>query len=119
MAVSEEGASAVAADTGDDDPLEVAAAWRAQGKRVALATVVSTWGSSPRPLGSQLVIDGEGAFRGSVSGGCIEAAVVTEALAALAADRPRLLTYGVTDEMAWEVGLSCGGTIEVFVECVE
>ena len=66
-----------------------------------------------------VVIDEAGAFRGSVSGGCIEGAVVTEALGVLAEGRPRLLSYGVTDEMAWEVGLSCGGTIEVFVETVE
>ncbi len=103
----------------DDDPLAVAAAWRAQGKKVALATVVSTWGSSPRPVGSQLVVDGDGAFRGSVSGGCIEGAVVSEALAAIADGQTRLLSYGVTDDMAWEVGLACGGTVEVFVERVE
>ncbi|MCH7930320.1 MAG: XdhC family protein [Proteobacteria bacterium] len=103
----------------DDDPLAVAAAWRADGKTVALATVVSTWGSSPRPVGSQLVVDGDGAFRGSVSGGCIEGAVVSEALAAIADGEVRLLSYGVTDDMAWEVGLACGGTVEVFVERVE
>ena len=105
--------------TEDDDPLAVAAAWRAEGKTVALATVVSTWGSSPRPVGSQLVVDGDGAFRGSVSGGCIEGAVVSEALAAIADSEVRLLSYGVTDDMAWEVGLACGGTVEVFVERVE
>ena len=119
MAASEEKTTAVPAGIEDDDPLELAAAWRAEGRKVALATVVSTWGSSPRPLGSQLVIDEDGAFRGSVSGGCIEGAVVTEAQGVLAEGRPRLLSYGVTDEMAWEVGLSCGGTIEVFVEGVE
>ncbi len=105
--------------TEDDDPLAVAAAWRAEGKTVALATVVSTWGSSPRPVGSQLVVDGDGAFRGSVSGGCIEGVVVSEALAAIADGEVRLLSYGVTDDMAWEVGLACGGTVEVFVERVE
>ena len=103
---------------GDDDPLALAAAWRAEGRGVALATVVGTWGSSPRPVGSQLVVDADGRFRGSVSGGCIEGAVVGEALAVIADGRPRLLSYGVTDEMAWEVGLACGGTVEVFVEPV-
>ena len=99
--------------------LEQAAEWRQAGKQVALATVVNTWGSSPRPVGSQLAIDGEGNFIGSVSGGCIEGAVVHEALAAIADGKPRLLDFGVSDEMAWEVGLSCGGKIEVYVEPVE
>jgi xanthine/CO dehydrogenase XdhC/CoxF family maturation factor len=100
----------------DDDVLDVAAAWRAEGKGVALATVVSTWGSSPRPVGSQLVVDDAGAFRGSVSGGCIEGAVVSEARAVIADGAPRLLSYGVTNDMAWEVGLACGGQVHVFVE---
>src|SRR5262245_37550108 len=78
--------------------LEHAAAWKRDGKQVAIATVVETWGSSPRPPGSQLVIDESGAFVGSVSGGCIEGAVVTEALAAMADGRPRLLEFGVTNE---------------------
>ncbi len=99
--------------------LEQAALWKSEGKEVALATVVSTWGSSPRPVGSQLAIDGGGDFIGSVSGGCIEGAVVHEAMAAIGDGKPRLLNFGVTDEMAWEVGLACGGKIEVFVESVE
>ncbi len=99
--------------------LEQAAEWKAAGKDVALATVVSTWGSSPRPVGSQLAIDGNGNFIGSVSGGCIEGAVVHEALTTLEDGEPRLLNFGVTDEMAWEVGLACGGKVEVFVERVE
>ena len=99
--------------------LEQAAEWRSAGKSVALATVVGTWGSSPRPVGSQLAIDGEGKFIGSVSGGCIEGAVVHDALLTIADGEPRMLTFGVTDEMAWEVGLACGGTVEVFVERVE
>ena len=103
----------------DDEVLDLAAAWRAEGKGVALATVVNTWGSSPRPVGSQLAVDDSGKFRGSVSGGCIEAAVVTEARNAIADGKPRLLSYGVTNERAWEVGLTCGGKIEVFVERVE
>ena len=99
--------------------LEQAARWREQGKGVALATVVSTWGSSPRPLGSKLAVDGDGAFVGSVSGGCVEGAVVTEALETISDGKPRLLDFGVTNEQAWEVGLACGGKIEVFVERVE
>ncbi len=82
--------------------LEQAAEWKAAGKDVALATVVSTWGSSPRPVGSQLAIDGNGNFIGSVSGGCIEGAVVHEALTTLEDGEPRLLNFGVTDEMAWD-----------------
>jgi xanthine/CO dehydrogenase XdhC/CoxF family maturation factor len=99
--------------------LEQAARWREAGKGVALATVVSTWGSSPRPLGSKLAVDSDGAFVGSVSGGCVEGAVVTEALETIRDGKPRLLDFGVTNEQAWEVGLACGGKIEVFVERVE
>jgi xanthine/CO dehydrogenase XdhC/CoxF family maturation factor len=99
--------------------LEQAARWREAGKGVALATVVSTWGSSPRPLGSKLAVDSEGAFIGSVSGGCVEGAVVTEALETIRDGKPRMLDFGVTNEQAWEVGLACGGKIEVFVERVE
>ncbi|MFT3775814.1 MAG: XdhC family protein [Minicystis sp.] len=102
-----------------DDVLDQAAAWRRDGKGVAIATVVKTWGSSPRQPGSRLVINEDGAFVGSVSGGCIEGAVVTEALAAMADKQPRLLEFGVTNEMAWEVGLACGGRVQVFVEVVE
>jgi xanthine/CO dehydrogenase XdhC/CoxF family maturation factor len=92
--------------------------WLQEGRRVALATVVSTWGSSPRPVGSQLAVDERGAMVGSVSGGCVEAAVVQESLAVIASGAPRLLEYGVTDERAWEVGLACGGRIKVYVEAV-
>ena len=99
--------------------LEQAARWREAGKGVALATVVSTWGSSPRPLGSKLAVDSEGAFIGSVSGGCVEGAVVTEAMEAIRDGKPRLLDFGVSNEQAWEVGLACGGKIEIFVERVE
>jgi xanthine/CO dehydrogenase XdhC/CoxF family maturation factor len=110
--------SAVAPAIGDD-VLEQAAAWKREGKQVAIATVVETWGSSPRPPGSKLVVDGGGAFVGSVSGGCIEGAVVTEALAAMTDKKPRLLEFGVSNETAWEVGLACGGRVRVFVEVVE
>jgi xanthine/CO dehydrogenase XdhC/CoxF family maturation factor len=99
--------------------MEQAARWREAGKGVALATVVNTWGSSPRPIGSKLAVDDAGAFVGSVSGGCVEGAVVEEALAAISDGRPRLLDFGVSDEQAWEVGLACGGKIEIFVERVE
>jgi xanthine/CO dehydrogenase XdhC/CoxF family maturation factor len=99
--------------------LEQAARWREAGKGVALATVVNTWGSSPRPLGSKLAVDSDGAFVGSVSGGCVEGAVVTEALETIRDGKPRLLDFGVTNEQAWEVGLACGGKIDIFVERVE
>lgn len=101
-----------------DVVLDQARAWLDNGHKVALATVIATWGSSPRPAGSQLVINDLGAMVGSVSGGCIEAAVVHEALKMLADGEERLLTFGVTDEMAWEVGLACGGTVELYLEPV-
>nr|WP_245801175.1 XdhC family protein [Pollutimonas bauzanensis] len=94
-------------------------AWRAEGRGVALATVVKTWGSSPRPEGSHLAVEEGGAFVGSVSGGCVEGAVISEALDAIADGKPRLLEFGVSDEQAWEVGLACGGRVQVFVERVE
>jgi len=102
----------------DDDILRAAEYWRCAGRGVALATVVETWGSAPRPAGSSLVINDEGTFLGSVSGGCVEGAVVTEALDVIASGTPKLLEFGVADETAWQVGLSCGGTIRVFVEKV-
>ena len=104
---------------GYDDVLEQAARWKAEGKAVAIATVVTTWGSSPRPVGSQLVVDEGSNFVGSVSGGCIEGAVIDEALSVIKDGKPRLVKYGVTSEMAWEVGLSCGGKVEIFVEKLE
>lgn len=103
----------------DDDVLNEAAKWRTDGRNVALATVVSTWGSSPRPTGSHLAVDENGKFVGSVSGGCIEGAVVSEAMEVMNTGKPKVLEYGVTNELAWEVGLACGGTIQVFVEKVE
>lgn len=102
-----------------DDVLERAAEWRNQGKDVAIATVVSTWGSSPRPVGSQLAVDGDGNMVGSVSGGCIEGAVIHDAREVMADGKPRLLEFGVSDEMAWEVGLACGGKVEVYVERID
>ncbi len=103
----------------EDDVLAQAAAWNDDGKGVALATVIRTWGSAPRPVGSQLAVAEGGDFVGSVSGGCIEGAVVTEALAVIADGVPRVLEYGVTDDQAWQVGLACGGTIRVFVEALK
>jgi len=102
-----------------EDVLATAADWLAEGRRVALATVVETWGSSPRPVGSQLVVDQQNRMVGSVSGGCIEGAVIHEAQAILAGAPPKLLTFGVSDEEAWSVGLACGGKIAVFVEALE
>ena len=105
-------------DSGIEDVLPTAYAWKQAGKPVALATVVSTWGSSPRPVGSQLAVDADGNFVGSVSGGCIEGAVIGEAQAAMRSGKGKLLSFGVTNERAWEVGLACGGTVEVYVEPV-
>jgi xanthine/CO dehydrogenase XdhC/CoxF family maturation factor len=103
----------------DSEILREAEAWRRSGKGVALATVVETWGSAPRPAGSQLVIDQEGNFLGSVSGGCVESAVITEAIDVIEDRKPRMLEFGVADETAWRVGLSCGGRIRVYVEPVD
>jgi xanthine/CO dehydrogenase XdhC/CoxF family maturation factor len=103
----------------EEDVLQTALDWKKSGRDVAIATVTSTWGSSPRPAGSQLVVDGGGAMVGSVSGGCIEGAVVREALDAIADGKPRLLDFGVTNEQAWEVGLACGGKLQVYVERLE
>lgn len=96
--------------------LHQALAWKREGRKVAIATVVTTWGSSPRPVGSMLVVDDTGRMVGSVSGGCIEGAVVKEAQAVMDGAPPRLLDFGVTNEQAWEVGLACGGKVQVWVE---
>jgi len=101
-----------------DDTPETALAWHRVGKGAALATVVETWGSAPRRVGSQLAISGEGEIAGSVSGGCVEGAVVAEALDAIEAGTPVMLEYGVSDDDAFAVGLACGGTIRVLVEPV-
>jgi xanthine dehydrogenase accessory factor len=100
-----------------DGVLAQAAEWLERGEQVGLATVVRTWGSSPRPVGSKLAVASTGQFVGSVSGGCIEGAVITEALEVAAGrERPHVLAFGVSDETAWNVGLACGGKIEVYVE---
>jgi xanthine/CO dehydrogenase XdhC/CoxF family maturation factor len=107
-----------AVNTGSD-VLALADAWQRAGRRVAIATVVETWGSSPRPVGSQLLVDAHGEFLGSVSGGCIEGAVIGEAIEVIESGTPRLLDFGVSDEQAWDVGLSCGGKVQVYVEPLE
>ena len=91
------------------DELVTLKQWLEEGRQVALATVVQTWGSSPRSTGSHLVIDTQSNFVGSVSGGCIEGAVVAEAFEVIAEGKPKLLEFGVSNEEAWEVGLTCGG----------
>ena len=96
--------------------LTEATAWRRGGLGVALATVVSTWGSSPRPVGSKLAVNEAGQMIGSVSGGCVEGAVVQTALEIMRSGNSRLLEFGVSDEQAWEVGLACGGRIRIYVE---
>src|ERR1700752_2779248 len=104
----------------EEDVLQTALDWKKAGRDVAIATVTSTWGSSPRPAGSQLVVDGSGAMVGSVSGGCIAGAGVGggggDAGRAKKKKKPRLLDFGVTNEQAWEVGLACGGKLQVYVE---
>ncbi|MEM7020955.1 MAG: XdhC family protein [Pseudomonadota bacterium] len=104
--------------TEQDEVLEQVASWKRGGQKAALATVVSTWGSSPRPVGSQLGISEKGEMVGSVSGGCIEGAVVREALEVMEGAPPKLLDYGVSNEQAWEVGLACGGKLEVYIEAI-
>jgi len=99
-----------------EDVLSTAAAWRAAGEQVALATVTETWGSSPRPAGSQMAVTKSGKMAGSVSGGCIEGAVADAAQKTMETGTPQLLDFGVTNERAWEVGLACGGKVKVFVE---
>jgi len=99
-----------------EDILSTAAAWADAGETVAIATVTETWGSSPRPAGSRMAITRTGRIAGSVSGGCIEGAVADAAQTVMATQTPQLLDFGVTNEMAWEVGLACGGKVKVFVE---
>ena len=103
----------------EDDVLGTAARWIAEGRRVALGTVVKTWGSSPRQAGSQMAVRDDGSFVGSVSGGCIEGAVIEEARQTIQDRKVRNLAFGVSDETAWSVGLACGGRVEIFVEPVE
>ncbi|MBL4741023.1 MAG: hypothetical protein JKY12_08500 [Sneathiella sp.] len=101
-----------------DDVLLFALEWREAGKQVALATVIQTWGSAPRPIGSQLAIDADGNMVGSVSGGCVEGAVIQEALSLMTTGDHKILEFGVSDDDAWEVGLACGGKIRIYVEAL-
>ncbi len=100
------------------DPLEQAEKWMLEGKDVAIATVIKTWGSAPVPIGSCLVIDEDGNFEGSVSGGCVENEVIEQAKDVIKRGVPKSLEFGVDDEMAWQVGLSCGGQIKIYLERV-
>ena len=90
--------------------------WRARGDEVALATVTWTGGSTPRAIGAKMAVNSRGEFVGSVSGGCVEGAVIDEARAVLKNGKPKLVSYGISDDMAWDVGLACGGSIRVFIE---
>jgi len=101
------------------DLISTIEAWRNRGDHVALATVVKTGGSTPRPIGAKMIVNSRGEFAGSVSGGCVEGAVIEEALRVMRSGKPKLCKYGIADETAWDVGLSCGGMIEVFVEVVQ
>jgi xanthine/CO dehydrogenase XdhC/CoxF family maturation factor len=107
---------AVNESTNPQSILKTALTWHDAGTAVALATVIKTWGSSPRPAGSNLVIAADGAFEGSVSGGCVEGAVIHAAKEVTETGEPRLLEFGVTDDEAWAVGLACGGQIEIYLE---
>jgi xanthine/CO dehydrogenase XdhC/CoxF family maturation factor len=100
------------------DPLRFAETAMRAGRNVAIATVVETWGSAPRPPGSHLAVDADGLFEGSVSGGCVEGEVIVAAMDVIASGEPRMLEFGVANETAWRAGLSCGGRIRVYVERV-
>jgi xanthine dehydrogenase accessory factor len=103
----------------DESLLELAFTWTGEGRKVAVATVVSTWGAASRPTGSQLIVDSSGAFEGSISGGCVEPAVITEAFEVIQSGRPRLVSFGISNEQAWDVGLICGGRIDIFIESLD
>jgi xanthine/CO dehydrogenase XdhC/CoxF family maturation factor len=98
--------------------LDIAQNWLSEGRKIALATVIETWGSAPQPVGSQLVVDAAGNFEGGVSGGCVEGEVIAEALDLIGSGRHKVLSFGVADETAWKAGLACGGKIRVLVEDV-
>ena len=98
--------------------LDKAESWLGQGRKLALATVIETWGSAPQPVGSQLLVDGEGHFEGAVSGGCVEGEVITQAQELIASGGHKILEFGVADETAWRAGLACGGRIKIYVEAL-
>lgn len=98
------------------DIVEYIDEWAAEGETIAMATVVAASGSTPRPIGAKLIVSRSGKMQGSVSGGCVEGAVFETAMQVLETGVPQLVSYGISDEMGWEVGLSCGGAIDVFVE---
>jgi xanthine dehydrogenase accessory factor len=102
--------------TDAEDMLETAATWHEAGETVAIATVIDTWGSSPRPRGSRMVLTRSGRMAGSVSGGCVEAAVADAAANTFADGGTQVLEFGITDDRAWEVGLACGGKLTVLLE---
>jgi len=102
-----------------DDILELAIDWSRKGKRAAIATVVSTWGAASRQAGSQLIVDEDGAFEGSISGGCVEPAVITDAFDVIKSGRPRLVSFGISNEQAWDVGLICGGRIDIYIQSLD
>ena len=99
-----------------DDILTPTSLWLKQKRRIALATVISTWGSSPRPVGGQMAIDENGEIIGSVSGGCIEGAVISEGIKSINDGKSRIKDYGISNDMAWEVGLACGGELKVLIQ---
>jgi xanthine/CO dehydrogenase XdhC/CoxF family maturation factor len=98
--------------------LERAESWLGQGRKLALATVIETWGSAPQPVGSQLLVDSDGHFEGAVSGGCVEGEVITQAQELIASGGHKILEFGVADETAWRAGLACGGRIKIYVEAL-
>ena len=102
-----------------DDILTPTSVWLKEKRKVSLATVISTWGSAPRPVGGQMAIDSNGEIIGSVSGGCIEGAVISEGINAIHDGKTRIKDYGISNDMAWEVGLACGGELKVLIQPLE
>ena len=99
-----------------DELLNTIRTWRARSDQIALATVTWTSGSTPRTVGAKMAVNARGEFVGSVSGGCVEGAVIEQARAVIKSGKPQLVNFGISDDMAWYVGLACGGSIQVFIE---